>query len=203
LTQLGKEYIIAFVFPEVLMSFFSRIILIVFVSTPFFIVSLSCGDSSGSSTTAGYSLDATDMTAPSTPATTATTCTAYTVGSSTRNYAVITQNATQTGVSYASYTNEGHEALKVIFYTDQGYNYNPLPTTVGPSVSYTSTTGKLIAKYTSTPTDGKAMSMSKTAASTVEFSVSLNASGKYDISITTLPGTVSFSSNIITNAVKY
>jgi hypothetical protein len=185
------------------MLFSFRTILFIFVSIPLFSISISCGDSSGGSTSSGYSLDPTNMTAPSTPATTATTCTAYTVNSSDRNYAVITQNATQTGVSYASYTNDGHEVLKIVFYTDQGYNYNPLPTTVGPSVPYTSTTGKLIAKYTSTPTDGKAMSMSKTAASTVAFSVSLNASGKYDIAITTLPGSVSFSSSAITNAVKY
>jgi hypothetical protein len=206
LTQLNGEYIIALEFPEDLMSFIYRILLIVFISTPLFISALSCSNSSGGSAANEYILDPTNMTAASTIYTPAATCSVFSVNSTSRRYAVITQNGTQTGIAYASYDpTAGTEILKVVFYINEGSNTKPLPTTASPAdVSYSST-GYLIAKYNTSPASKTAISMYRNDTTfTASFTAHLDTvTGRYTInSLSLSDSNVSFSGTM-DNVVKY
>jgi hypothetical protein len=172
------------------MSLIYRIIFICFISLPLFFISLSCGNSSSSSSSSDYIIDPTDMTAPSTVTTISNSFTIGTRSSGTRKYGVITQNGTQTGISLASYNSNGTEVSKIVFYVDQGSsNGYALPTSSSSDVSFSSSgTGSYIAKYDDDGDDTTPLAMTRAIGSaTISFTVHYVSSGIFSLTAVSVP----------------
>jgi hypothetical protein len=197
----GLEYAL-FVSAEVLMKFFLNAIYLCILTAGVF-SAVSCG-SSGSSTSTGFIVDPTGLSSPSTVYNSTATMTAYSVsfGSSTTRHAIIYQTTTQTGASVGFYSSEGHELAKLSFYANEGSTTKTIPTTVGGSTTFTSSDGGVVVKYASDATNSAktALKMARSTG-TVEFTITLNTAGTYDVTVNKLPDS-NITIGTIDNAVK-
>ena len=113
----------------------------------------------------------------------------YTPSATEKHYAIAFSNGSSVGVACAAYDAGGKELFKLTFSIPSTLS---LPTTVGNSVSYSSASGTVIARYTpdgsGNPTithSSNAMKMARNNAATANFTITRTSSG-YTISIPSL-----------------